>query len=172
MSYIKQYDELMTLPIKTSANRVRPRNIYKIRNYVNTGKNTKTGSESRYIFVLGKINNQIHCIKLNDVKPSIFGDLLFELYDKRTDVQLDQELETILKKFGADGKQLFEQHIKSANGIYGKGTHNYRVYSLDKIREISEIRYEFGFLRKLMKLGSTTTTRNEVITTEINEKDG
>lgn len=172
MSYIRKYNELMNPAIKISRAQIRPRNIYKITSYKGGSRTTTSGEDSRYVFVLGKINNQIHCIKLNEIKPNDFSDLLFDLYDKRTDIKNQQPLEDILKTFGIDGKQLFEQHIKRNGGIYGKGTNNYRVYSLDKIMDVSEIRYEYGFLRKLMKLDSTSTTRKEIITDEINEKDG
>jgi len=165
MSYRKKYDEILTTGPKTAGNRLKPRNIYKLNRY---GDKT----EFRYIFVIGKVGDKLHCLKLNEIDPRKFTELLFDIYDKHSQVNKYQRISEITKEFGIDGKTLFEQHIKRNRGVYRKGLSSYHVYSVDKIKDVFDVYFEEGLLREILKIGSTETTRNIIVEDEIKEKDG
>ena len=172
MAFTKQYTQFLKPEVRVSRGEIKPRNIYRISTYRGGQPATKTGEESRYVFVIGKIDNKIHCIKLNDIKPLEFTKFLNKLRDKRIPIQSDQGLEELLKKFSKDGKQLFETYVKNNSQIYSSKLGNYRTYILDNIINVWEIRFEDGFLRELFGDGNTITTQRNVIQQEINEKDG
>ena len=75
----------------------------------------------------------------------------------------------MLKRFSKDGNSLFESHVKNNSKIYSSQLKNYRTYLLDSIVNVYEIRFEGDFLRQLFKEGTTQSTRQEIITDEINE---
>ena len=75
-------------------------------------------------------------------------------------------MEQLLKKFGLDGKGLFETYVKNNSKIYSSKLGNYRSYVLEKIQNVYEIRFEEGFLREIFKEGSTQSTRREVLRDE------
>jgi hypothetical protein len=61
---------------------------------------TKTGEETRLVFVIGRIGtDRIHCIKLNDIRPIYFTQFINKLRDKRLPIPSDPRLEDILKTF-------------------------------------------------------------------------
>jgi hypothetical protein len=172
MTYIKQYKEILKPEVRVSRGEIRPRNIYRISTYKGSTPITKTGEETRFVFVIGKVDNKIHCIKLNDIKPLDFTQFINKLRDKRLPIGTDQPLESLLKTFAKDGKTLFESHVKPNTKIYSSKLGNYRTYALENIVNVYEIRFEDGFLRQLFGEGSNTTTQRTVIQGEINEKDG
>ena len=172
MSYTRQYKEFLKPEIRISRGEIKPLNIYRISTYKDGEPPTKTGENARYIFVLGKFDGKIHSIKLNNIVPLNFTNLLFKLREKRVKIGKDQRLSVLLKHFSIDGKALFEQYIKKESKIYGPKHLNYRVYKLDKIVNVWEIRFEDFFLRKLFKEESTPSTREPIIKDEINERDG
>lgn len=171
MAYTHQYKQFLKPEVRVGKGEIRPRNIYRISTYAAGTPPTKVGQESRYVFVIGKIDGKLHCIKLNEIKPIDFTNLINKLRDKRIPIKSDQALEELLKLFSKDGKQLFETYIKSNPKVYSSKMANYRTYILDSIQNVWEIRFEEGFLRELFNEGSTQSTRTATITKEINEKD-
>lgn len=170
MAYTSQYKQFLKPEVRVSKGEIMPRNIYRISTYAGGTPPTKVGDQSRYVFVIGKIDGKIHCIKLNDVKPIDFTNLINKLRDKRIPIKSDQALEELLKLFSNDGKQLFETYIKTNSKVYSSKMANYRTYILDNIQNVWEIRFEEGFLRTLFKEGNTTTTQRDIIQTEVAEK--
>jgi len=169
--HTREYKEFLLPELRISRGQIKPRNIYRISTYKDGDPATTTGERARYIFVIGKIGNKIHCLKLNEIKPILFTDFLYKLRDIRKKIGKENQLSELLKTFSVDGNALFEQHIKSNSKIYGPGHSNYRIYMVDKIQHVWEIRFEDYFLQKLLKLGSTTTTQLPIIKKEISERD-
>jgi hypothetical protein len=173
MTFIKQYKEILKPEVRVSRNDIRPRNIYRISTYKGSTPITKTGEETRLVFVIGRIgNDKIHCIKLNDIRPLYFTQFINKLRDKRLPVPSDAPLESILKTFSRDGKLLFENHVKNNPKIYSSTLSTYRVYSLKDIVNVYEMRFEDEILQEMFAPGSTSTTQRNVIQSEINKRDG
>lgn len=171
MAYTRQYTKFLKPEIRVSRGEIKPRNIYRISTYKGGNPATKSGEESRYVFVIGKVDDKIHCIKLNDIKPLDFTQFINKLRDKRIPIKSDQALEELLKQFSKDGKSLFETYVKKNSKVYSSKLANYRTYILQNILNVWEIRFEEGFLRELFGEGSNTTTQRNVIQEEINEND-
>jgi hypothetical protein len=169
MSYTRQYKSFLKPEKRISRSQIKPRNIYRITTYTGGDPVTKSGEDARYVFVIGIVDGKAHCIKLNEIKPLDFTNFINKLRDKRIPIGSDQMLMLLLKKFSVDGKSLFESYIKNDSKIYSSKLGNYRTYLLESIQNVYEIRFEEDFLRELFKEGSTQSTRQEVITNEINE---
>lgn len=169
MSYTRQYKSFLKPEKRISRSQIKPRNIYRITTYKGGDPITKSGEDARYVFVIGIVDGKAHCIKLNDIKPLDFTNFINKLRDKRIPIGSDQMLMLLLKKFSVDGKSLFESYIKNDSKIYSSKLGNYRTYLLESIQNVYEIRFEEDFLRELFKEGTTQSTRQEVITEEINE---
>ena len=172
MSYIREYIQLFGVTKKIPSSRVKPRNIYKIQTYRNGEPSTKTGNDTRYVFVIGEVDGKIHCLKLNDIKPNKFIEFLNNIRDNRIQIKTQQDLSDILKRFDNNGKNLFESYIKRDNLLYSKKLNNYRIYLIDKIVNIEEVLFEPNLLREIFREGNNETLRRNIITGEVNEKDG
>ena len=158
--------------VRVSRNNIRPRNVYRISTYRHGDPPTKTGSHSRYVFVIGKVGIYLHCIKLNNIPPSNFITFLNKIRDKRIKIKDTQRLEELLFKFSSSGQDLFNKHVKPDSSIYTNADNNYRTYALNNIVYVSEIRFENGFLQEIFEKGKNVTGRKVDIKTEINERDG
>lgn len=169
MSFTRQYKTFLRPERRISRSQIRPRNIYRITTYRGGEPATKSGENARYIFVIGIVDNKVHAIKLNPIKPIDFTNFINKLRDKRIPIGSDQALELLLKKFSKDGNALFESYIKNNSKVYSRSLKNYRTYLLSSIVNVYEIRFEEDFLRELFKEGSNTSTRRQIITDEINE---
>lgn len=170
MAFTRQYKTFLSPEKRVSRSEIRPRNIYRITTYKGGDPITKSGNDVRYVFVIGKVDNKyIHCIKLNDIRPTDFLNFINKLRDKRIPIASDQSLELLLKKFSLDGKSLFETYVKTNKRIYSSALGNYRTYLLESIQNVYEIRFEEGFLRELFGEGSTESTRREVLKNEQSE---
>jgi len=168
MNYYLQYIQLLQKSEqRMSRDLIRPRNIYKLSVY----KDGSPASSKRLVFVIGKIGDDIHTLKLNGIKPIDFANFLYKLRDKRIPVNPSLRLENHLTKFDVQGKRLFESQIKPNRQIYGGKNNNYRIYKKDKIQYIAEIKYEPDVLRNIFRVGTETERRMD-ITQEIQEKDG
>lgn len=173
--YTRDYREIMVPEVRVGRAMILPRNVYRISTYMGSNPITKTGEDSRWIFVIGKVGNEIHCIRLNDLKPIDFTSFLNKVREKRTPIKEDQQLDSLLKKFSKEGKDLFESYIKPNKALYPGGKSHYRIYKLEKIRYVWEIRFEPDFLRKIFGEINTPNTVTEMraeIKEEVNEKDG
>lgn len=171
MAYTRQYVQFLKPEVRISKGQIRPRNIYRISSYRMGEPPTKTGEETRYVFVIGKIDNKIHCIKLNNIRPLNFIEFINRLRDKRKVIKKDQALEELLMLFSKDGKRLFESYVKNNPKVYSSKLANYRTYSLEHITNVWEIRFEEGFLKDMFKEGSTLATERVVLDKEIKDND-
>ena len=169
MAFTRQYKTFLRPERRVPRSQIRPRNIYRITTYRGGEPATKGGEDARYIFVIGIVGNKVHAIKLNPIKPIDFTNFIGKLRDKRIPIGSDQSLELLLKKFSKDGNALFESYIKNNTKLYSRSLGNYRTYILNSIVNVYEIRFEESFLRSLFKEGSTQSTRQQIITDEINE---
>jgi len=176
MSYTRAYKEIMQPEKRVGRNNILPRNIYRISTYMGSEPVTKVGADARWVFVIGKIgNDKIHCIRLNDIKPLDFLKWLNKIRDKRIPIGKDQQLSLLLRKFSKEGSQLFESYIKNDTSVYKVGHSTYRIYKLEKIQTVWEIRFEENFLRETFgekNDPNTTQEMNVEIKDELNEKDG
>lgn len=166
MTFTNQYKRFLNPEVRVSRSEIRPRNIYRISTYKAGDPPTKTGQDTRYVFVIGKVDDKIHCIKLNEIKPIDFIQFLNKIRNKQIPIKEDQKLEEVLKKFGKDGKQLFEGYIKNNLKIYSTKLSNYRTYILPNITNAWEIRFEEGFLKELFGIGTTIEDRKQLIRDE------
>jgi len=171
MSFTRQYKEILVPETRISRGEIKPRNIYRISTYRRGDPATKTGEDTRYVFVLGKVGDKIHCLKLNNINPKDFTNLLFKLREKRVPIGKDNRLNLLLKHFSTEGSELFEQHVKNNSSVYGPGKNNYRIYMVNFIVNAWEIRFEDFFLKKLFKEDSTPSTREPIIKEEIADSD-
>lgn len=169
MAFTRQYQTFLRPEKRIARSLIRPRNIYRIVTYKGGKPPNKQGEEARYIFVIGIVNNKVHAIKLNPIKPIDFTNFIGKLRDRRIPIGSDQALELLLKRFSKDGNALFESHIKNNSKVYSKVLNNYRSYILNNITNVYEIRFEEEFLRKLFNEPNTASTRREIIRDEINE---
>ena len=170
--FTPQYKQILTPEVRVGKNQILPRNIYRISTYRDGVPPTKVGLESRYVFVIGRIDNKIHCLLLNHIVPDNFISFLNKLRNKSKTIEKDQPLSELLKLTPRDGKQLFESYVKNNPKIYSSMLDNYRTYFIDKIQNVWEIRFEEGFLQNVFKEGNTASTRKVDIKNEINENDG
>lgn len=170
--FTPQYKQILTPEVRVGKNQILPRNIYRISTYRDGVPPTKVGLESRYVFVIGRIDNKIHCLLLNHIVPDNFISFLNKLRNKSKPIEKDQPLSELLKLTPRDGKQLFESYVRNNPKIYSSILDNYRTYFIDKIQNVWEIRFEEGFLQNVFKEGNTASTRKVEIKKEINENDG
>ena len=69
MAFTRQYKAFLRPEKRVPRSQIRPRNIYRISTYRRGDPATKTGEDTRYVFVLGKVGDKIHCLKLNNINP-------------------------------------------------------------------------------------------------------
>ena len=169
MAFTRQYKAFLRPEKRVPRSQIRPRNIYRITTYTGGDPVTKSGEDARYIFVIGIVNNKVHAIKLNPIKPIDFTNFIGKLREKRIPIGSDQALELLLKRFSKDGSSLFESYVKNNSKLYSRSLGNYRTYILSNIVNVYEIRFEEDVLRKLFNEPGTTSTRREIIRDEINE---
>lgn len=168
--YTRQYKSFLKPEKRVPRSQIRPRNIYRITTYRGGNPITKSGEDARYVFVIGIIDEKVHCIKLNPIRPIEFTMFIRKLRDRRIPIGSDQALELLLKKFSRDGNSLFESFVKNNPKIYSSQLKNYRTYILEKITNAYEIRFEEDFLRDLFKEGQTKSTMRDDIQEEVQEE--
>ena len=169
MAFTRQYKSFLRPERRIPRSQIRPRNIYRITTYRGGEPPTRSGEDARYIFVIGIVDNKVHAIKLNPIRPIDFTNFIGKLRDKRIRIGSDQALELLLKRFSKDGSGLFESYIKNNAKLYSRSLSNYRTYILSNIVNVYEIRFEEDVLRRLFGEPGTTSTRREIIQDEINE---
>lgn len=169
MAFTRQYKSFLRPEKRIPRSQIRPRNIYRITTYRGGEPPTRSGEDARYIFVIGIVDNKVHAIKLNPIRPIDFTNFIGKLRDKRIPIGSDQALELLLKRFSKDGSSLFESYVKNNTKIYSRSLSNYRTYILNSIVNVYEIRFEEDVLKKLFNETGTTSTRREIIQDEINE---
>ena len=156
-NYINQYKEFLVPEKRVPKNQIKQCNIYRVSTY---GNDTQSGADARYIFVIGRVKNKIHCIKLNEVLPANFIMLLKKLRDKTKLLTEDKDLSDVLKTFDREGERLFKGFIKNNRGVYSHKLGNYRTYFYEKLKYVSLIDFEYEELQKLF--GEKVDTKREV----------
>jgi len=169
MAYTRQYKTFLRPEKRVSKGLIKPRNIYRITTYKGGDPATKTAEDARYVFVIGKVGNKLHCIKLNPINPVDFTQLITKLRDRRIPLTEDTMLHLFLKRFSPDGSDLFNSYIKPNAKLYSPRLKNYRTYILDKIQNIYEIRFEQDVLARLFNERLNASEQREIIRDEVNE---
>ena len=169
-NYINQYLQFLKPERRVPRAQMKQGNIYRIVRY---GDDTSRGINARYVFVIGTVVEQgqikIHCIKINNIKPSFLIDLLRRLRDKSKPITKDyKDLSSLLKSFDRQGKRLFEGYIKNKPAIYSYQLGNYRTYILKKLQYITEVVFEYEELAKLL---NEKTDTEEVLKEDRSEND-
>ncbi len=167
-SYTRQYETFLKPESRVGKANIKGGNIYRISSYDAV---TKRGSDTRYIFVLGRIGSKIHCIKIGDVLPNAFTKLIRKLRNKNVEIKDGVRLSDLLKKFDADGSNIFTGYIKNNASVYSYKLGNYRTYFVDKISYVSEIRFEQDILENLFGEKTTSSQKRQIIKDEQSEID-
>ena len=164
-NYTKQYESFLKPESRVGKANIKGGNIYRISSY---DAITKRGSDTRYIFVLGRVGKKIHCIKIGEVLPNAFTKLIRKLRNNNVEIKDGVRLSDLLKKFDADGSNIFTGYIRNNGAIYSYKLGNYRTYIVDKISYVSEIRFETDFLNELFQEGKMTKgERQDIIDDEV-----
>ena len=171
MAFTRQYKTFLKPERRVSKSLIKPRNIYRITTYKGGQPATKSGEDARYVFVIGKVGDKLHCLKLNPIKPVDFTQFITQLRDKRIPIAPDTMLHLFLKKFSPDGNDLFHTKIKNNKKIYSPVLQNYRTYFINKIQNVYEIRFEQDVLENLFGEKKTITEQREIIRDEVNDTD-
>ena len=169
--YTRQYTKFLKPEKRIPRSQIRPRNIYRIITYKGGTPATKQAEESRYVFVLGIVENKVHCIKLNPILPLHFTQFIGKLRDKRIEPNSQLRLEYMLKRFSRDGAQLFNSAVKNNRNLYRKELDNYRTYILGKVVNVYEIRFEQDVLDRLFGTKTTTSEKRNILRDEISDID-
>ena len=98
MAFTNQYKQFLRPEKRVSKGLIKPRNIYRITTYKGGEPATKSGEDARYVFVIGKIGDKLHCLKLNPIKPSDFTNFISKLRDRRIPLATDTMLAFISNK--------------------------------------------------------------------------
>ena len=171
MLYTRQYTKFLRPEKRIPRAQIRPRNIYRITTYKDGDPPTQSADKARYVFVIGIVNNKVHCIKLNPIVPLHFTQLIGKLRDKRLPLSSQLRLEDMLKKFAKDGNALFDSYIKGNQKLYRRDLKNYRTYILDKIVNVYEIRFEQEVLENLFGEKTTAGQKTAILRDEQSDLD-
>jgi hypothetical protein len=171
MAFTRQYKQFLRPEKRIAKGLLKPRNIYRITTYQGGKPATKSGENARYVFAIGKVGDKLHCLKLNEIKPSDFTHFISQLRDKRIPLTEDTMLHLFLKKYSPSGDDLFLTKIKNNQKVYSPKLKNYRTYFISKIQNVYEIRFEQPVLEKLFGEVKTITQQREIIQEEINDVD-
>ena len=152
MSFINQYLQFLKPEKRVAKAQLKQGNIYRIVRY---GGDTKRGINARYVFVIGRVLDKgrvkIHCLKINDIRPSLLINFLRDLRNTKLITENYFDLSSLLKSFDREGSRLFNGYIKNNKQIYNRALGNYRTYFVDKLQYISEVVFEYEELAKLFQ---------------------
>ncbi len=169
MSFINQYLKFLRPEKRVPKNQLKQCNIYRIVRY---GGDTKRGINARYVFVIGKVIDKgrvkVHCLKINDIRPSVLVNFLKDLRNTKLITENYFDLSSLLKSFDREGSRLFNGFIKNNKQVYNRALGNYRTYFVDKLQYISEVKFEY---EELVKLFSEDSDINKIIEEDSSEND-
>ena len=169
MSFINQYLKFLRPEKRVPKNQLKQCNIYRIVRY---GGDTKRGINARYVFVIGKVIDKgrvkVHCLKINDIRPSVLVGFLKDLRNTKLITENYFDLSSLLKSFDREGSRLFNGFIKNNKQVYNRALGNYRTYFVDKLQYISEVKFEY---EELVKLFSEDSDINKIIEEDSSEND-
>lgn len=165
-SYTSQWEQLLDISERVSRSEIEVGNIYKISVY--SGLDYKTVRKDRYIFTLGKDeNDNIHCLKLNEIQPLDFSNFIYSIRNKQITPDSDKSLKEHLIKLPSKGKRVYESYIKPNKNLL----RGYRVYKPTRITYISEIVFQKNILEQLLSPTAKITNRRIIIDEEVDLND-
>lgn len=156
MPYASQYLSYVEAEIPVSRNLIRPRNIYKIKNYTDVDGKTHsyTGDNSAIVFVLGIAEKKAWCIRITDVRPIQFWNWMKPMIRKNLVIgDKIKRLEDILVTDTRNGKKIFESFVKTKQ-IYNLKPNVFRTYNLNGINLVEELKFDLNFLKTTYKIKS------------------
>lgn len=169
-----QYKKLIREESRIGISNIRLRNVYKISQYKyadGVSRNLADGNAS-FIFVIGRVGDTIHALKMNEIKPVNFFGFLSKIKNPRkriTDTNFIH-LDELIRNFGNiktdDGQGIF--NILKGSPIY-RG--NYRTYKLKSLTYLSEVFFEEDVLSDYFEVGKSAQERKQVINEETREDD-
>jgi hypothetical protein len=156
MPYAVQYLQYVEAEIPVSRTLIRPRNIYRIKNYkdVEGKSHSYTGNKSAIVFVLGIADKKVWAIRMTDIRPVFFWNWMKPMF--RPGLIINDKikrLEDMLIKDTRNGKKIFENFVKTKQ-IYGLKPEVFRTYELTGINTIAELKMDLNFLKSYFKLKS------------------
>ena len=156
MPYASQYLSYVEAEIPVSRTLVRPRNIYRIKNYTDVdGKShSYTGNNSAIVFVVGIAEKKLWCVRITDVRPVQFWNWMKPMLRKNLVINDKiKRLEDILVTDTRNGKKIFENFVKTKQ-IYNLEPNVFRTYNLNGVNLIEELKFDLNFLKATYKLKS------------------
>jgi hypothetical protein len=156
MPYASQYMQYVEAEVPVSRTLVRPRNIYRIKNYTDVdGKShSYTGNKSAIVFVIGIAEKKLWCVRLTDVRPVQFWNWMKPMLKKNLVINDKvKRLEDILVTDTKNGKKIFENFVKTKQ-IYNLEPNVFRTYNLNGVNLIEELKFDLNFLKSYFKLKS------------------
>ena len=156
MPYAAQYLQYVEAEIPVSRTLIRPRNIYRIKNYKDVEGKTHTynGNNSAIVFVLGIADKKVWAVRMTDIRPVFFWNWMKPMFRPGLIVNDKiKRLEDMLIKDTRNGKKIFENFVKTKQ-IYSLKPEVFRTYELAGVNTISELKMDLNFLKSYFKLKS------------------
>lgn len=148
---------------KISKNLIETNNIYRLVSYKYANGNIESdfGPNASLIFIFGIYQKEIHAIKLNMVKPTLFFRWLKLSSNKMVTQEMlnESNLPSLLKETNETGKSFFTSNIKGKS-IYKIEPRTYRTYKLLNIKNIEQVYFKENFLETIF--GKPNKTEEEI----------
>lgn len=175
MSNILEYNRLISSTQRIPRSRILPKNVYRISLYKYEGKGrTKrlVGNETALIFVIGKVGDKVHAIKISELPPTDFFQFLKTMLADTISEERITSLADYLVKSSIQGDELYNKYVKGNSMIdRSKGNKGgvYRTYVLDNIQYLSVVNFEQNVLDEVFDIRSNNTIDNITVTKEVTE---
>lgn len=169
MIYTEQYEKILETRKRIPRSNIKPRNIYRLGTY--KGKHSQNASKLRYVYVIGIVGDKIHCLKLNEINPIHFIELVKKIKNPQIEMNLNNRLSDYSRKFSLEGTDLFDNYIKGNDSLYSTTVKSYRTYFIRDIVNIWEVEIEYDFLSDIFNESTNKTKRRVELEKEIDETD-
>lgn len=170
MSYVTQYSRLIETQTRIPRNRISPKNVYKLSlyKYETKGKTKKlVGSETTLVFVIGKVGDKIHAIKISELAPTSFFQFLKTMLADSINTERVSSLADYLVKSSWEGDDLYNKYVKNNSIIKSVKDDVYRTYLFDNIQYISVVNFKQNVLNDVFDIKSNETIDNINVSNEI-----
>ena len=150
MIFTLQYDKMIESEKPIARNRVVPRNMYRIKSYTYADGHHEnlTGIHSALVFVFGRDQDTLYCLKINEVRPIKFFDWLATiLAHKHFNWDNVEELREAIIVSDRAGKGIWKRQIHGKSP-YILPASIYRTYKISSISLIHEIYFKTNVLKK------------------------
>jgi len=139
-NYVREYKKFISSEKRTARSRIVPNRLYKITLYKKVDDTIKklSGDEEDLVFAVGIDSGLLHCLKLNNLKPTTFFTWLNKATIDNAEADEIKTLDEIIRRVDKKGHQLFERYIKPST-FYKTNKDVYRTYRLSGIRYIKEV---------------------------------